>query len=136
MLSLIKQLEQDEGKERSAYQDSEGYWTIGVGRLIDARLGGGLSEEEIQYLLNNDIKAAVRTCERLFLKFSSFSQSQQDSLLNMAFNMGYSRMKQFKRMIACINDRDWEGAQREAKDSVWYRQVGARAERVIAGMGQ
>ena len=136
MLSLVKQLEQDEGKERSAYQDSEGYWTIGVGRLIDARKGGGLSEDEIQYLLQNDIKAAVRTCERLFLKFSSFTPSQQDSLLNMAFNLGYTGLKNFKRMVDCINDGDWHGAQREAKNSLWYKQVKDRADRVISGMGQ
>ena len=35
----MTQLEQlvigHEGKKKSAYQDSLGYWTIGVGRLID-----------------------------------------------------------------------------------------------------
>ena len=34
---LSKQLERDEGRVRHAYQDHLGYWTIGVGRLIDAR---------------------------------------------------------------------------------------------------
>ena len=44
-------LRRDEGRVRHAYQDHLGYWTIGVGRLIDQRKGGGLSEDEIDYLL-------------------------------------------------------------------------------------
>jgi lysozyme len=45
-MNVIEQLTREEGKRRSAYQDHLGYWTIGVGRLIDARKGGGLSDEE------------------------------------------------------------------------------------------
>jgi lysozyme len=53
---LIAELRRDEGVDRSAYQDHLGFWTIGVGRLIDRRKGGGLSDEEIDYLLQNDVK--------------------------------------------------------------------------------
>lgn len=52
---LTKQLRRDEGEVLSAYQDHLGYWTIGVGRLIDKRKGGGLTSEESDYLLGNDI---------------------------------------------------------------------------------
>ena len=41
-----------------AYKDSRGYLTIGVGHLIDEELGGGLSEDEIDYLLANNLKVA------------------------------------------------------------------------------
>ena len=38
--SLIRSLlKRDEGVKLSAYQDSESFWTIGIGRLIDARKG-------------------------------------------------------------------------------------------------
>jgi lysozyme len=55
-MDLKQQLIREEGAESCAYQDSLGYWTIGVGRLIDSRKGGGLSNEEIDMLLENDIK--------------------------------------------------------------------------------
>ena len=56
---LTAQLTRDEGRERSMYLDHLGYATIGVGRLIDARKGGGLREDEIDYLLRNDINDRI-----------------------------------------------------------------------------
>jgi lysozyme len=44
--NIAEQLRRDEGEVLHAYQDKYGYWTIGVGRLIDARKGGGISVEE------------------------------------------------------------------------------------------
>lgn len=38
---LTAQLRRDEGEKLYAYQDTLGYWTIGIGRLIDRRRGGG-----------------------------------------------------------------------------------------------
>jgi lysozyme len=52
---LIRQLKGDEGVVSHAYPDHLGYLTIGVGRLIDKRKGGGLRPDEISYLLNNDV---------------------------------------------------------------------------------
>ena len=49
--STVDLLIAEEGEKLSAYQDSMGFWTIGVGRLIDARKGGGISQEESRYLL-------------------------------------------------------------------------------------
>ena len=54
--SLESQLRRDEGEVLHAYSDSLGYLTIGVGRLIDARRGGGISGDESAYLLRNDIE--------------------------------------------------------------------------------
>ncbi|MEG2578858.1 MAG: hypothetical protein RSA54_14135, partial [Glutamicibacter sp.] len=52
---LTKQLRRDEGEVLSAYTDHLGYLTIGVGRMIDKRKGGGITAEESAYLLSNDI---------------------------------------------------------------------------------
>jgi len=56
MTTLADQLRAEEGERASAYQDSLGYWTIGVGRLIDARKGGRLRSNEIDFMLTNDIE--------------------------------------------------------------------------------
>ena len=53
---LIEELTRDEGYRRRVYKDSVGIETIGIGRnLVDV----GVTKEEAQYLLGNDIKAAV-----------------------------------------------------------------------------
>lgn len=54
MISQLRaQLERDEGRSSTVYQDSLGYWTIGIGKLVDERKGGGLSADEIDYILSN-----------------------------------------------------------------------------------
>ena len=50
-MNLAQLLEAREGRVAHAYIDSEGYTTIGVGRLIDKRKGGRLTDREIDYLL-------------------------------------------------------------------------------------
>lgn len=131
MIELKAQLVNDEGYMASAYQDTKGFWTIGVGRLIDARLGGKLSDDEIDYLFENDVKNAEQTCQRLFPVYPSFTKNQRLALINMAFNLGFKRLKKFTKMIVCVNNGDWEGAKREAVASLWYTQVGLRAQRIV-----
>src|SRR3546814_15181122 len=46
-----KHLNREEGRIPHAYPDSLGYWTIGVGRLIDKRKGGRLTNVETDMLL-------------------------------------------------------------------------------------
>ena len=55
MNELIEMLRRHEGVRDKVYLCSAGYETIGVGRNISED-GLGLSEDEIDYLLNNDIK--------------------------------------------------------------------------------
>lgn len=50
-MNLAAQLKAEEGRVPHAYQYHLGYWTIGVGRLIDKRKGGGLTPYEVDYLL-------------------------------------------------------------------------------------
>lgn len=126
---LARELIRDEGMVLHAYQDSEGYWTIGVGRLIDKRLGGGISEEEAEYLLDHDIDDALRHARR-YDWFDDLTDARQRCIVNMIFNMGPSRFAGFRRMIAAIERGDYEEAAREMEDSRWCRQVGPRCERL------
>ena len=61
MSRLTEMLRRHEGVESHAYMCSQNFWTIGVGRNVDpgdngAAKGLGLSDDEIDYLLSNDIK--------------------------------------------------------------------------------
>jgi lysozyme len=57
--NLEKQLLLDEGLRLMPYQDHLGFWTVGVGRLIDPRRGGGLSAGESRLILNDPAPAGV-----------------------------------------------------------------------------
>ena len=47
--NLIRSLRGEEGEVLTEYKDHLGYSTIGVGRLIDKRKGGGITKEESAY---------------------------------------------------------------------------------------
>jgi lysozyme len=128
------QLKADEGTVPHAYQDSEGYWTIGCGRLIDKRLGGGLSDDEINYLLNNDLFRADKEARSLFAGFDRLSDARKAVLISMVFNLGQTRLAGFQRLREAVKEQDWEQAAKEMLDSRWSQQVGQRAVRLANQM--
>lgn len=133
-MTLTEQLRRDEGTVPHAYQDSLGYWTIGVGRLIDARKGGGLSPDEIDYLLNNDIEEKTAYVLTAFPWASKLSEPRLAVLINMAFQMGIHGLLQFKRMLGSVEDGQYGEAAVEMLDSKWAKQTPARAMRLAVQM--
>ena len=131
---LRSQLITDEGIRLHAYQDSEGYWTIGVGRLIDKRLGGGITKEEAMVLLEHDIDKAEKIAKNLFPSFDRLSEGRQAVLCNMAFNLGAARLANFHRMREAVADGAFDRAASEMLDSRWSEQVGERARRLATIM--
>lgn len=126
-----QELVKDEGKVKHAYQDSLGYWTIGVGRLIDKRLGGGLSDDEINYLLNNDVEEAHVTAQKLVKNFDDLTSNRKAVILHLAFNLGYTKLAKFVNTLKAVNEGRWEDAARGMENSLWYRQVGDRSKRLV-----
>ncbi len=112
-----------EGIRTAMYKDSLGYWTIGVGRLIDPKKGGKLSIDECMHLLGNDL-ASSRSELSVFPWFRKLDQVRQDMLVEMNFNVGLSNLLEFKRMIAAISINDFETAKREFMDSLLAKQIG------------
>ena len=127
---LKKMLIRDEGEVNHAYKDSEGYLTIGVGRLIDKDKGGSISHDEAMYLLNNDIKAVIGQCDREFDWFDTLDEARKIVVLNMVFNLGIRGFSKFKKTIYFIKIGDYSEASVEMLDSAWSNQVGVRAARL------
>lgn len=133
-MSLAQMLEGEEGRRRAAYQDSLGYWTIGVGRLIDARKGGGLTDEEIDYLLANDIKRKTTEVSAALPWISSLSGARQAVLIGMAFQLGTAGLLTFKNTLAKIQAGDFKGAADNMLMSKWATQTPERAKRMANQM--
>jgi len=131
---LTAQLKIDEGVRESVYLDSEGYYTVGVGRMVDDRKGGKLSEDEIEYLLDNDIDRIQNQAVREFQWYNDLNDIRQEVILNMIFNLGINGLKKFKLMIKALERHDFETASREMLDSKWAGQVGNRAIRLSEEM--
>jgi len=129
MNSMVDLLIKHEGFKRHVYKCTAGKNTIGVGRNLD---DVGLSDEEIMCLLSNDIRRCKNDLNRNFEWFPELNEVRQMALIDMCFNLGISRLKRFKNMIAALSMGDYGKAADEAKDSAWYDQVGSRAVEVCA----
>lgn len=129
---LARELERDEGRVPHAYQDHLGYWTIGIGRLVDKRKGGRLRDDEIDYLLANDIREAIADIADL----PAWQAVKNDpvrarALLNMRFQLGGAGLRGFVNSLRFIAAKDWGRAADNLRQSKWFQQTPARAARVI-----
>ena len=134
IVDLKQQLLREEGSESCAYQDTRGFWTIGVGRLIDARKGDGLSQDEIEYLLDNDIKKITEQVHKFLPWVSKLNEPRQAVLIGMAFQMGLRGLLGFKRTLGSIEDGQYFEAAVEMLQSEWAKQTPERAHRLATQM--
>jgi lysozyme len=142
---LLMDLERDEGYRAVPYRDSRGIWTFAVGRnledrpltgaewktLLDAgEISISISSAGAGRLLAADANAVVIECSHAFPWWPTIGEVRRDALANLAFNIGLTRLLQFRRMLAAIARQDWESAASELLDSDYARQVGQRAVRL------
>jgi lysozyme len=121
---LIAQLRKHEGVEHKPYTDTVGKLTIGVGRNLDDR---GLSDHEIDFLLQNDIQLVEEELDQWWPHWRSLNQTRQLVVADMMFNMGRPRLSQFKMFLAALQAANYEMASTEMLDSKWASQVKGRA---------
>ena len=132
LLPLISELRRDEGVVAHAYQDSLGYWTIGVGHLIDKRKGGKMPDVIIDMLLRYDIDEKVAELNEKLPWWGFLDEPSQRVIVNMAFNLGVEGLLKFKDFMDALKDGDRNRAASEMLNSKWAEQVGARATRLAA----
>lgn len=126
-MDIETQLRRDEGVRQFPYTDTVGKLTIGVGRnLADV----GLSDAEIDFLLQNDIQKVTSILGSRLPYFNALDLVRQGVLVNMGFNLGFTRLERFNNMLAAFARGDWETAANEMLASLWAKQVGARADRL------
>lgn len=133
-MDLITQLRREEGVSRHAYQDHLGFWTIGVGRLIDQRKGGGLSDQEVDYLLRNDVNRFTSEVLKALPWAAALDEPRQAVLIGMAFQMGVAGLLQFKQTLAAVRGGHWAAAAALMLQSKWAEQTPARASRMAKQM--
>ena len=133
--NLTRQLTGDEGNKTTVYKDSLGFWTIGIGRLVDpAKQGSGLRQCEIAFMLANDIKERLDDLGRLLPWMGSLSDARKAVLLNMSFQLGVNGLLAFKNTLAMIKIGDFEGASKGMLNSKWATQTPERAARLSEQM--
>jgi len=146
---LRNQISLDEGRSAKMYLDSEGILTFGVGCAltivkvpVDARQAVEqmctaaipFSQAAIDAELDARIMVAEAGLRVLCPELDTLTPARQEVLINMAFNLGQSKLAKFVRMWEAVHAQQWEQAAIQMLDSLWARQVGERAARLAYHM--
>jgi len=121
-----------EGLRLTPYRCTVNKLTLGVGRNIE---DVGITKEEALFLLNNDINLCVTDLWDIFNEIDEFSEIPENIqmvLVNMRFQLGPSRFRKFKKMIAAVKESNWPEMIIQMKDSRWYKQTTNRANDLIS----
>jgi lysozyme len=125
-----KMLLVDEGLRLKPYRCTAGKLTIGYGRNLD---DVGISREVAYMMLQEDLQIAEKACKRIFPElFDQWGENRRLGWINLAFNLGYNRLMQFRNTLRAARIEDWPEVEKGLRASLWFKQVGKRAERVIA----
>lgn len=124
-MNYEKLIKKHEGIRLKPYKDTEGILTIGVGRNLE---DNGISEDEANYLLNNDIKHSIADVRSVIPEFDGLPENVKLVLVDMMFNLGINRFRLFKKMIAAVKSNNWPEMIAEMKDSKWCRELTSRCE--------
>lgn len=124
---LTAELSRDEGVRLKPYTDTTGHVSIGVGRnLTDV----GISREEADHLLANDIARTAADLDRSLPWWESLDEVRQRVIVNMAFNLGVAGLLKWPNWLAAVHDGRYSAAADSMLQTLWARQVGPRATRL------
>lgn len=113
------------------YKDSLGHLTIGWGRNLE----NGITPDEAEVMFQNDLK---RTVDEL-MNYSWFTMQPscvKNALINMNFNLGITKLLEFKDMIDALEKKDYTKAAQAALASLWAKQVKQRAQDIAVMISQ
>ncbi len=129
---LVAEIKREEGFVPVVYLDSKGKKTIGYGTLLE----DGISEAEAELLLRHrlDLMAGELERSRVGEVYGGLKPAAKRAVLNMAYNMGVPSLLGFQKMWAALAAGDYAEAAGEALDSVYARELPARAGRVAERM--
>lgn len=144
--SLIVELSEDEGRRRTRYKCSAGYWTIGVGHnlqgkkmpawlwneiqadyphcdnaLLDEHIA--LTDAQIDRLLIEDVQDAISDLDGIWIGWRDLAENRKRALINWSFQCGLTTMLQFKRFWNAMKAHNFDEAANCLQESLWFRQT-------------
>lgn len=143
---LLADLRRDEGLRLKAYPDplsslaktgkGSGHpWTIGYGHAApDVSPGQIWTKPQAETALVRDVERHAAELLRALPWVEKLGEVRKSVLINMAFNLGVDGLLGFKNTLARIKSGDFEGASEGMAASLWAKQTGGRAKRLVEMM--
>lgn len=128
--ALLKELLRDEGLKLTAYRDTVGKLTIGIGHNLERPI----SEPAAQRIFEDDVDEHWRELQAALPWVDQLDDVRQRVLLNMAFNLGVPGLLKFTNTLELIRMGRYAKAADAMLHSLWASQVKSRAVRLAAMM--
>ena len=133
-MSVKERIKEHEGFRDTVYLDSLGKRTVGYGRLcVEDHWEDGkkYDKEYLDEIFDKDFQNAADQCEDLCNDYElELPETITDVLIEMIFQLGIGNVMKFKKMIAALQEQDFETASLEMLDSRWATQTPSRAEKL------
>ena len=129
-----------EGERLTAYQDTRGFWTIGVGHLLpDPRdpkwRGYKITKQASDQLFQMDWVKHIDLVRKYAPWALEFDEVRRYVIVDMTFNLGVEPFdgdgyKDWPIFVRQLRVNDWAAAAANMRSTLWARQVKGRAERL------
>lgn len=124
------------------YKDIKGNYTIGYGHYLgkkdsDAiKYRNGITQRQAHDLLVQDMKRTYNDFVLLLQKKQAVNLTveQQRVLYEMAFTMGVDKLSTFEQLWKSVKRDNPKKFKREIQNSLWYKQVGNRANILLSSL--
>ncbi len=130
---LIEDLKRDEGCRLTAYKDTVGVWTVGVGHA-HVEPGTVWTQAQANAQLAADIAHIEASLDVHLPWWRTLDDVRQDVIANMAFNLGVASLMTFGNTLGHVKRGEWELAAEGMLASKWAAQVHGRAMRLAEQM--
>lgn len=127
---VVESLKREEGWSSTVYRCSENKMTLGYGRNVDPDGGIGITREEGEMLLRNDVNRVIDELKAAFDWFPTLDNQRAAVLIEIAFQLGTgARLRGFKKFIDALRRFDHVEAAAELLNSRYARQTPERVRR-------
>lgn len=142
----------NEGVRKSTYKDTVGIKTVGVGFNLEEgqsveklrKVGfndGEITElmsgkrtlltSQVEQLFDLSLEQAHKDVVKLVPNFEELPFEVRKVLMDMSYNLGYTRLAKFRKMLSAAKGQDYLAMGAEIKDSNYYHQLPERANKNI-----
>lgn len=111
-------VKESEGLSLALYTCPAGKLSIGYGRNLE---DNGITQNEAEYLLVSDLSRTARELSG-YRWFDQMNDARRAALIDMHYNLGAVKFREFKRMIFALEQSDYVTAAKEMLNSKWATQ--------------
>ena len=133
---LKSEIKEHEGYRDTVYLDSLSKRTVGFGHLcVEDHWEDGkqYDKEYLEEIFEKDFNIALTDANKI-LKGKPVNHIAREVIIELVFNIGMPRTKKFVKCLAALDNEDYNEAGNQILDSLYAKQVPARAGKLSGKM--